>query len=210
MAARKPRKNPMPQRSPATDLPAVMVKIKQLREEAAAAQRDLEETGGRGPPASPRRPGRDYGKLRRAQQERERLAGGDSAHAACDRGDYASPESLKLLALVYASQCNFDRADTTRSWPRSSPPRTAPGVLASLDIYRKMGEPSCRRPTPRLPAPRPRRAAAPRRRRRTTRARADAPCRLRFSPAACGRIAMCHTPYGCCGGGANGLGSVFW
>ena len=33
-----------------------------------------------------------------------------SARTACGKGNFASAESLKVLAAIYASQCNFDRA----------------------------------------------------------------------------------------------------
>ncbi len=34
-----------------------------------------------------------------------------SARTACEKGNFASAESLKILAEIYASQCNFDRAE---------------------------------------------------------------------------------------------------
>ncbi len=34
-----------------------------------------------------------------------------SARAACQKGNFASADSLQILAEVYASQCNFDRAE---------------------------------------------------------------------------------------------------
>jgi hypothetical protein len=64
-----------------------------------------------------------------------------SAHAACDRGNYTNGESLKLLAAVYASQCNFDRAEYYQKLAvifASEDDR--PAILSTLDEYRKMGE----------------------------------------------------------------------
>ena len=64
-----------------------------------------------------------------------------SAQAACEKGNFASAESLKILAMIYASQCNFDRAEFYQKLAvifASEDER--PAVLQTLEHYRKMGQ----------------------------------------------------------------------
>ncbi len=64
-----------------------------------------------------------------------------SAHAACGKGNYSSAESLKVLAMIYASQCNFDRAEFYQKLAvifASEDER--PAALQTLEHYRKLGQ----------------------------------------------------------------------
>jgi hypothetical protein len=141
-----------------TDLPAIRQKLRQLRAEAdaMAAEADGEkreaEIRGRLRDANAAL-AKSYDVLNKSENL-SRARG--SAHAACDLGNYANAESLKLLAAVYASQCNFDRAEYYQKLAvifTSEDDR--PNVLATLDEYRKMGElvlPRAHAKTPGVPA----------------------------------------------------------
>ena len=64
-----------------------------------------------------------------------------SARAALRKGNYSSAESLKILAMIYASQCNFDRAEFYEKLAVifiSEDER--PAALQTLEQYRKMGQ----------------------------------------------------------------------
>ena len=64
-----------------------------------------------------------------------------SARTACGKGNFASAESLRILAAIYASQCNFDRAEFYQKLAvifASEDER--PQLLQTLRDYRKMDE----------------------------------------------------------------------
>ena len=64
-----------------------------------------------------------------------------SARTACEKGNFASAESLKILAAIYASQCNFDRAEFYQKLAvifASEDER--PQLLQTLHDYRKMDD----------------------------------------------------------------------
>jgi tetratricopeptide (TPR) repeat protein len=64
-----------------------------------------------------------------------------SARTACGKGNFASAESLKVLAAIYASQCNFDRASFYQKLAvifASEDER--PQLLRTLHDYEKMDD----------------------------------------------------------------------
>jgi hypothetical protein len=64
-----------------------------------------------------------------------------SARTACGKGNFASAESLKVLAAIYASQCNFDRASFYQKLAvifASEDER--PQLLRTLHGYEKMDD----------------------------------------------------------------------
>jgi hypothetical protein len=141
---------------PPPDLPTLRAKLKQLRADAVAAEPEVRK--------------QESGFRARVRDAQAALAGSydvlnqsqnlsrakSSAHAACDMGNYANAESLELLAAVYASQCNFDRAVYYQKLAvifASEDGR--PKVLSTLDEYRKQADlvlAKARAKTPAAPA----------------------------------------------------------
>jgi hypothetical protein len=75
-----------------------------------------------------------------------------SARTACEKGCFASAESLKILATVYAGQCNFDRAEYYQKLAVifvSEDER--PAMLQTLEHYRIMGQLVTERKRPKTP-----------------------------------------------------------
>ena len=64
-----------------------------------------------------------------------------SAQTACEKGDFANTESLKILAAIFAAQCNFDRAEFYQKLATtyaSNDERRQ--IFKTLTDYRQMGE----------------------------------------------------------------------
>ncbi len=94
-----------------TNLPLVRSKLRELRTEAARIEKLVakEEQQARKALADANAELQaSYDALNNSRylQQAKR-----SARAACEKGNYTNAESLEILAAIYASQCNFDRAE---------------------------------------------------------------------------------------------------
>ena len=75
-----------------------------------------------------------------------------SARTACGKGNFASAESLKVLAAIYASQCNFDRASFYQKLAvifASEDER--PQLLRTMHDYEKMDDLVTEKAKPKTP-----------------------------------------------------------
>jgi hypothetical protein len=64
-----------------------------------------------------------------------------SAQTACEKGNFAGTESLKILAAIFASQCNFDRAEFYQKMATTfASDNERHQILETLNDYRQMGE----------------------------------------------------------------------
>jgi hypothetical protein len=64
-----------------------------------------------------------------------------SAQSACEKGDFANTESLKILAAIFAAQCNFDRAEFYQKLATTyASDDERRQILKTLNDYRQMGE----------------------------------------------------------------------
>ena len=125
---------------PASSLPAVQEQLVQLRTDAAKLEDQLDQ--------DEKKAKEDLSKANAALDESyamldksEYLRQAErSARTACGKGNFASAESLKVLAAIYASQCNFDRAEFYQKLAvifASEDER--PQLLQTLHDYRKNG-----------------------------------------------------------------------
>ena len=64
-----------------------------------------------------------------------------SAKTAVEKGNFADTESLKILAAIFAAQCNFDRAEFYQKLATTyASDDERRQILATLNDYRQMGE----------------------------------------------------------------------
>ena len=123
------------------DLPRLRMKLRGLRESAAKLTKELakeERRIARKVAAASAEVAASCDVLgRSATLQRAQRA----ARAACETDSYTDSDSLKLLALIYAAEGNFDRAEYYQKlaviFARED---DRPEILATLNVYREMGD----------------------------------------------------------------------
>jgi hypothetical protein len=137
---------------PASSLPAVQEQLAQLRTDAAKLEDQLEQQEKKAKEElSKANAALDecYAVLDKSEylQQAQR-----SARTACGKGNFASAESLKVLAAIYASQCNFDRASFYQKLAvifASEDER--PQLLRTMHDYEKMDDLIAEKAKPKTP-----------------------------------------------------------
>jgi hypothetical protein len=126
---------------PKSDLLLLREKLAQLRVESVKAGEELDQEEKKAKEAlaeANQALDDSYALLSKSENLRQARR---SAQTACEKGNFAGTESLKILAAIFASQCNFDRAEFYQKMATTfASDDERHEIYETLNDYRHMGE----------------------------------------------------------------------
>ena len=127
--------------APTSDLLLLQQKLAQLRADAAAAAKKLDQEDKKvkeGLSEANAMLDESYTVFSKSKNLREARR---SAQIACEKGNLAGTESLKILAAIFAAECNYDRAEFYQKLAATfASDDDRHEIYETLGEYRKMGD----------------------------------------------------------------------